>query len=149
MSRMAMTPIRSMAPGEVTIELLKLCGEAGAFERRMLLVSFCGNDRGTADPTASLAELEKMVSAAPEEERRVQLYIARRWIALGQRQYGRHDPQTDHRDMRVEAVEESCDGLFYAIAGTFRAGQSDEVFLKMWQKIARFGVEDAIRREAV
>jgi len=140
-----MTPLRSMTPSEVTLELLRLCGEAGAVERRMLLVFMCGDDRGVATPTTALSLLEETIAAMPDEERAIQLFIARRVVAVGQRGYGRFDLNAESRTFALEAILEDVDACVYRAAAEMQ-GRPDGL-LPRSLGIMRDALGKALRRE--
>jgi hypothetical protein len=58
-------------------------------------------------------ELHNWIAEAGEDERRVLLFICRRFIGLGQRCIGRLNLAAEKRDGLQETAEEAADGLFY------------------------------------
>lgn len=59
------------------------------------------------------AELASLVAAAGPNERRVLLFLCRRFIGVGQRDFGQLDLRSELRDGFQETAEEAADGLFY------------------------------------
>lgn len=58
-------------------------------------------------------EIERLLDEAGPDERRITLFMLRRFIALGQRCYGMLDLETDKRNGLRELNEELADALFY------------------------------------
>lgn len=59
------------------------------------------------------SELASLIAAAGPDERRVLLFICRRFIGVGQRDFGQLDLRSEMRDGFKETAEEAADGLFY------------------------------------
>lgn len=59
------------------------------------------------------SELAALVAAAGPDERRVLLFLCRRFIGIGQRDFGRINLRSEMRDGFKETAEEAADGLFY------------------------------------
>jgi hypothetical protein len=58
-------------------------------------------------------ELASYIASAGPDERRVLLFICRRFIGIGQRDFGALDLRGELRDGFQETAEEAADGLFY------------------------------------
>ena len=58
-------------------------------------------------------ELASYIASAGPDERRVLLFICRRFIGIGQRDFGQLDLRSELRDGFQETAEEAADGLFY------------------------------------
>lgn len=114
-----MNPLSSMQLHEVTKELLDLADEAAEHERWLLHWLVTGKDL----PAVARAELRAAYGSLPDEERRIQLSMARRLVAIGQRQYSALDPQRDQRDFVAELCAELIDGSVYLLAELRRSGK--------------------------
>lgn len=142
---MKLAKISNLSDSEATIELLRLCGEAGDDERRVLHISMTGRDCTT---DKALPVLESLVGAMPATERRLQLAVARRVVVLGQRVYGRLRLREDPRCFDVEAVEEDIDGSVYRAAEHLQ-GKSDGKLLDRSLELMRASLAQAIRRGTI
>jgi hypothetical protein len=139
------SPLRSLTESEVMRELLSLCLEAGAVERRMLLTFHAGHDYGVKDNAEALATLYDKLGASPHKERCMMLYFARRLVAHGQRTFGVLSPRTDPRQFDVEALEEDSDGCAYRMIAEAR-GRPDG-FLNRSLESFRDALSRAVERE--
>ena len=63
-------------------------------------------------------ELEALIDEAGPIEKRMLLFMARRWVAVGQREYGKLE-LGQGRDWRRERLEEQADRAFYDLAADF------------------------------
>lgn len=142
---MTLAKIANLTDSEATIELLRLCGEAGDDERRILHVSMTGRD---CPSERALTALEELVGAMPAEERRLQLEVARRLIVLGMRVYGRLRLREDPRLWDVEACAEDVDAVVYR-AAEYLAGKSDGDMMDRSLDIMRASLSQAIRRGTI
>lgn len=115
-----MTPLRSLSRTEATIELLRLCVEAGDVERRMLIKHCFGDDRGVATAATALEFLKDTVGSLNDIDRLGLLYRSRRLVVLGQREYGRLDLASYSKDPAIEALEEDCDATHYRMIGELK-----------------------------
>lgn len=70
-----------------------------------------------------MAQLAAAAEQLGADELAVLLLVAER-VRKGRARYGNLDVAHDPRCLRVEALEEAADGLFYAAAALMRAGQT-------------------------
>lgn len=75
-------------------------------------------------------ELFGLIERAGEDELRVLLFMARRFIGFGQDSYGKLDIATDRRDGVTEATEEAADGLFYLSYAFLKQSLSPDMRLR-------------------
>lgn len=109
-----------MTPSEVTRELVSLIDEAAVHERDLIHHSIMGR---LPDGHMSSAQLRHLSSGTPINEQRKTLLLARRLIAVGQRQYEPLDPKRDGRDYHTEVIEELIDAYVYLVAHLIRSGK--------------------------
>lgn len=140
-----LTPIRSLTDSEVVRELLSLAAEAGPVERRLLLRSIYGDDRGVANNDTALAMLRDGIGELPGNKRRTRLVIWRRWVVLGQREYTRIDLSTERRQMALEALCEDIDAVLYRSVAELQ-GKPDGL-LERSEATMNEAVENLLRRE--
>lgn len=137
--------VTDLSDSEATRELMSLVDQAGTFERQEMLVAITGETELRLENTR--AALMDFIARMPADERRRQVYLARRTVSQGMREYGAFDVDTDRRDMLVETLNELADSVFYLTAHRRRGGSPE--LLRRANMLCRDLLDEAFRKGAI